>query len=115
MNFCIGKIQDLEPVQSGTSKLNKTWKKRLLILSIGTDASPLYQAYVLWTDLIDKADYKIGDKVKIEFDVLSRQYNNKWYTDLTAKKITVIEATKNIQEVINVDDQEDDFGEDLPF
>jgi len=40
-----------------------------------------------WGDKLNKGQLKIGNELKIDFDIEIREYNGKWYTDIKASKI----------------------------
>jgi hypothetical protein len=80
-----GKIQQLLPLQTGQGK-NGTWKKQEFILETG-DAYPKKVCIAVWGDKIDMSGFRPGDQVAVSFDVESREYNGRWYTDVKAWKI----------------------------
>ncbi len=80
-----GKIIQLLPVQTGQGK-NGTWKKQEFILETG-DTYPKKVCIAVWGDKIDLASFKTGEMVDVSFDVESREYNGRWYTDVKAWKI----------------------------
>jgi hypothetical protein len=41
----------------------------------------------MWGDKIDQFPVKEGDAVTVHFDIESREYNGRWYTDVKAWKI----------------------------
>jgi len=103
-----GTLNQLLPMQSGTSK-NGEWKKQDIIIE--TEGQyPKKVCISIWGEKINNDQLQIGNLLKIEFDIESREYNNKWYTDLKAWKIeTVSYDTKS---EINISNNED---EPLPF
>ncbi|RYF79095.1 MAG: DUF3127 domain-containing protein, partial [Chitinophagaceae bacterium] len=42
----------------------------------------------LWGDKIDENQLRIGNELNISFDVESREYNGRWYTDCKAWKVS---------------------------
>ena len=80
-----GKIIQLLPAQTGNGK-NGQWKKQEFILETG-DTYPKKVCIAVWGDKIDLASFKIGDALDVSFDVESREYNGKWYTDVKAWKV----------------------------
>ena len=80
-----GKIVQLLGVQTGQGK-NGTWKKQEFILETG-DQYPKKICIAVWGDKIDMSQYRIGDPVQVSFDVESREYNGRWYTDVKAWKV----------------------------
>lgn len=41
----------------------------------------------MWDKVIDTFNYKIGETITVSFDISSREYNGKWYTEAKAWKI----------------------------
>jgi hypothetical protein len=80
-----GKIIQLLTAQTGTGK-NGAWKKQEFILETG-DTYPKKVCIAVWGDKIDLGSFKMGDAVDVSFDVESREYNGKWYTDVKAWKL----------------------------
>ncbi len=80
-----GKIIQLLGVQTGQGK-NGTWKKQEFILETG-DTYPKKVCIAVWGDKIDMSQFRIGDPVQVSFDVESREYNGRWYTDVKAWKV----------------------------
>ena len=80
-----GKIIQLLPAQTGSGK-NGQWKKQEFILETG-DTYPKKVCIAVWGDKIDLASFKLGDALDVSFDVESREFNGKWYTDVKAWKV----------------------------
>lgn len=80
-----GKIVSLLPLQTGQGK-NGTWKKQEFILETG-DTYPKKVCIAVWGDKIDMGPVKPGVAVTVSFDVESREFNGRWYTDVKAWKI----------------------------
>jgi Domain of unknown function (DUF3127) len=80
-----GKIIQLLPAQEGQGK-NGTWKKQEFILETA-DTYPKKVCIAVWGDKIDVKSFKPGDAVDVSFDVESREFNGRWYTDVKAWKI----------------------------
>jgi Domain of unknown function (DUF3127) len=81
------KLVQLLPLQSGTGK-NGQWKKQDIIVE--TEATyPKKICVSVWGDKIDASQLQPGSLLKIDFDVESREYNSRWYTDVKAWKIEV--------------------------
>jgi hypothetical protein len=115
-----GKLVQLLPVQTGTGK-NGTWKKQDIILE--TEGQyPKKLCVAVWGDKIDTASLKIGDQLNVYFDVESREFNGKWYTDVKAWKIETGAAdAKNPKQDFPYEDKASDIPpppepeDDLPF
>ena len=110
------KLIQLLPLQTGTGK-NGEWKKQDIIVE--TDGQyPKKVCISIWGEKINEAQLQIGNLLKIDFDIESREYNSKWYTDIKAWKIDVLDtsaqnATDNhVDTAAFVPNSEDDV---LPF
>ena len=81
-----GKVDLLLPLQTGQGK-NGTWKKQEFVLLIeGT--YPKKVCFSLWGDKIDQANLKAVDQVQVSFDLESREYNGRLYTEAKAWKVS---------------------------
>lgn len=109
-----GKLIQLLGVQTGQGK-NGQWKKQEFVLETG-DTYPKKVCIAVWGDKIDMSQFRVGDPLQVSFDVESREYNGKWYTDVKAWKVVaqgnspVIDAPPTFNGPI---DQSPD--DDLPF
>ena len=64
------------------------WVKRDFVLETTGDKYPKKICFSAWGDKsAEIANYPSGAELKISFEVSSREYNGKWYTDLRAWKI----------------------------
>ena len=109
------KLIQLLPGQKGESK-NGHWKKQDII--VDTDGQyPKKVCVSIWGDKIKEDQLQVGNFLTISYELESREYNNKWYTDVKAFKIELINnpATIPLNNTFEntVDLTEDD--EDLPF
>ncbi len=105
----------LLPLQTGMGK-NGQWKKQDIIVE--TDGQyPKKVSVSIWGDKINETQLQIGNSLTISYELESREFNNKWYTDVKAFKIELINNHATIQTMDTfentVDLSEDD--EDLPF
>lgn len=80
-----GKILQMLPLQTGQGK-NGQWKKQDFILETG-DTYPKKVCIAVWGDKIDMRGVVPGAQVTVSFDVESREFNGRWYTDIRAWKI----------------------------
>ncbi|MBC7950023.1 MAG: DUF3127 domain-containing protein [Chitinophagaceae bacterium] len=110
-----GKLIQLLPLQTGTGK-NGQWKKQDIIIE--TDGQyPKKVCISIWGDKIDASQLQPGKMLNISFDVESREYNGRWYTDVKAWKIDASGASGSSDE--KTDDEFHDTAsssnDDLPF
>lgn len=79
------KLTQILPVESGMGK-NGEWKKQSIILE--TDGQyPKKVCITIWGDKVNPSLLQIGNNLTIDFDIESREYNGRWYTDVKAWKI----------------------------
>ena len=80
-----GKILKMLPLQTGTGK-NGEWKKQEYIIETeGQIARKV--CFNLWGDKISQFDLRENETVTVSFDLESREFNGRWYTDVRAWKI----------------------------
>lgn len=96
-----GKIFKVMPLESGEGK-NGTWKKQLLVIEIENGKYSKKVATTLWNDLTDNT-FQEGAEISIEFDVESREYNGKWYTDVKAWKINKNSSVQGVKQEVKED------------
>jgi hypothetical protein len=85
-----GKIVSLLPMQTGTGR-NGTWRKQEIILE--TEGQyPKKVCVAVWGERIDENQLRIGNNLKVDVDVESREYNGRWYTDVKAWRVEVVAA-----------------------
>ena len=113
------RLIQLLPLQTGAGK-NGEWKKQDIILE--TDGQyPKKVCFSVWGDKINVAQLQIGNQLIVDFDVESREFNGKWYTDLKAWKIelqggeVVAQPQTALPSRPPIDLQMDDDADGLPF
>ncbi|HLA53584.1 MAG TPA: DUF3127 domain-containing protein [Flavitalea sp.] len=109
------KLFQLLPLQTGTGK-NGQWKKQDIIVE--TEGQyPKKVCVSIWGDKIDAQKLKPGAMLTIDFDVESREYNGKWYTDVKAWKIDLASESGTIDPARNntYADSSPSDDESLPF
>jgi len=111
----VAKVIQLLPLQTGTGK-NGVWKKQDIVVE--TDGQyPKKVCISVWGDKINPGHLTVGNKLKIDFDVESREYNSRWYTDVKAWKVEVVGAGDKQDEFHIPDDEPIPSGgnDDIPF
>ena len=83
-----GRIARKLPVQQGTSARG-AWAKQEFIFEYQEGNFPSQICMNVWGEdkVRDLDKYQVGDKVKIAFNLSSREYNGRWYTDVRAWRI----------------------------
>ena len=106
------KLIQVLPIQTGTGK-NGQWKKQDIIVE--TEGQyPKKICISIWGDKIDEKQLQTGNNFKIDFDVESREFNGRWYTDVKAWKIELAGAPAQTGQADTYFD-EVQGNEDLPF
>lgn len=80
-----GKIIQVLEKQTGEGK-NGPWSKQEYVIET-PGQYPKKVCFNLWGDKIAQFNLKVGEDVQVSFDVESREYNGKWYTDVKAWNI----------------------------
>ena len=111
------KLVQLLPLQTGNGK-NGQWKKQDIIVE--TEGTyPKKVCISIWGDKINDAVLKTGSMLNISFDVESREYNGRWYTDVKAWKIEPAGDAGTVDRIPedDVHFEEGNMGDggDLPF
>jgi hypothetical protein len=119
-----GKVIQILSEQTGTGK-NGQWYRQDFVI----ETEEQYPRKVCFSAWGEKAsvikDLKAGTSVKVSFNVESREFNGKWYTDLRLWKIEMQEQASNASvtgnnadaglEPLSADDSEGTADNDLPF
>jgi hypothetical protein len=85
-----GKLIQLLQPQTGEGK-NGPWKKQEIIIEI-PGQYPKNVCIAIWGDKINESQLQVGNELNVSFDIESREFNNRWYTDIKAWKIEVSSA-----------------------
>ena len=83
-----GRIARKLNVQTGTSTRG-AWAKQEFIFEYQEGSFPSQVCMNVWgEDKVKELEkYQVGDKVKVSFNLSSREYNGRWYTDVRAWRI----------------------------
>ncbi|MFK8052176.1 MAG: DUF3127 domain-containing protein [Woeseiaceae bacterium] len=114
----VGKIINALEEKSGTSSRGG-WRKQEYVIEIPGDY-PKQVCFMVWGDKIDQFNISVGESLTVHFDLESREYNGRWYTDVKAWRVERPEAQN-----AGIPDQEmpppiDEpptpvFDDDIPF
>jgi len=77
------------PETSGVSKAGNQWKKKEYVLENTDSQYPRKVAFTCFGDNADKINLQVGQVATVYFDIESREYNGRWYTDLRAWRADV--------------------------
>ncbi len=79
------KLIQLLPIQTGTGK-NGEWKRQDIVVE--TDGQyPKKVCISIWGEKINEQQLVVGNSLTIDFDIESREFSGRWYTDLKAWKV----------------------------
>lgn len=78
-----GKIILKLQLQEGTSKAGNPWKKQEYVLETLSNY-PRKVKFDFFGDRVDQFPLEVGDEVTVSFDLESREFNGRWYTDVRA-------------------------------
>jgi hypothetical protein len=123
-----GRITRKLNVQTGTSARG-SWSKQEFILEYQEGNFPTQVCLNVWGDdkVRDLEKYQVGDKVKVSFNLSSREFNGRWYTDVRAWRIEPAGAPAPTYTpsqptpapvpapMPTADDMSSPFEDDLPF
>lgn len=80
-----GKIIQSLPKVEGVSKAGNAWKKKEYVLET-QETYPKKVFFNFFGDRVDQFPLEVGEDVIISFDIESREFNGRWYTDIRAWK-----------------------------
>ena len=86
----IGKLVQVLTIQTGTGR-NGEWKKQDIILE--TDGQyPKKVCVSIWGDRINEQQLAVGNNLKLEIEIESKEFSGRWYTELKAWRIELAAA-----------------------
>jgi hypothetical protein len=115
-----GTLRQKLGVQSGTSARGQ-WAKQEFILEFPDGNFTAQACFTAWgQEKVAELDkYQVGDKVKVSFNLKSREYNGRWYNDLQVWRIAPAGAAQQPAyeaPAPTLDDMPaDNPADDLPF
>ncbi len=77
-----GRVIQALPEVSGISKAGNAWKKKEYVIENNEGQFPRKIAFTCFGDNADKINLQVGQDVTIYFDIESREFNGRWYTDI---------------------------------
>ena len=118
-----GKIIQTLPLATGEGK-NGPWKKQEYILET-LENYPKKVCFNVWGEKVDQFAIKDEETITLHFDLESREFNGRWYTDVKAWRVdrnigATPQGTQNPanQQQPQMQQQPADFSDmddDLPF
>lgn len=79
-----GVVKSVMPTQNGTSKSGKEWQKREFIIEETVGNYPNSMVITAFGDRVEKLNtLRVGDRVTARFDTQAREYNGRYFTNIT--------------------------------
>lgn len=82
-----GKIIAVLPAQGGVSKTGNEWKKQEYVLETFDQYPRKVCFQIFGNDKIEQAAIQAGEDLTVYFDIDSREYNGRWFTNINAWKV----------------------------
>ena len=86
-----GKVMNVLPTQSGNGK-NGEWVKNFFVIQTQGEYPKMVCFSVMGRDRWEKMNIQVGMTYNVSFDVESREWNGKYFTDLSAWKAVNLDA-----------------------
>ncbi len=92
-NEIIGRLFKFAGEKTGQGQ-NGPWINLTVVFETTTDRFPKKVALQFWGDRATEIkNFQPGDELRVSFDIESREYQDKWYTDARVWKVERIGAT----------------------
>lgn len=88
-------IRDLGQLE-GVSKAGNPWKKHEWVLET-QGQYPRKIKFTVFGDRVNTITFELGKSYNVQVDVESREFNERWYTDLTAYAARPLENVGTVQ------------------
>lgn len=99
-----GRLIQVLPLQSGTSKSGNGWSKQEFVIET-EEQFPKKVCFTLFGDKVSLLNgLSAGDQIDISFNLESREFNGKWYSNINAWKLNPVVAQGNKTPSYSVDD-----------
>ncbi len=110
-----GKIINVLEEKSGTSARGP-WRKQEYVIEIPGDY-PKQVCFMVWGDKIDQFNVQQDEELTVHFDLESREYNGRWYTDVKAWRVERGDTKGDPQETPPPPNEAPpaNFDDDIPF
>lgn len=115
--YTIGKVAEQGPIAEGTSSNGNTWQRMTLVLDVQVGQYTKKMAFQVSTGNVPGVmAFKVGDKVEVSWDIVSREWTNKdgvrsWFTQADLRSIKAAEVV--MESAMNEPSVAED--DDLPF
>jgi hypothetical protein len=115
-----GKIIKIMPETNGTSKAGKPWVKQEFVIETQEQFPRKVMMSVMGEKVQELKKFSVGNDIKASLNIESREYNERWYTDVRAWKIEGNGGGSSAPQEAFYPDQDPTFtadsaSDDLPF
>ncbi len=110
-----GKVSVINTLEKGVSKAGKDWQKQSFVIDTGAEYNPLICFGVFGEDKCKDliTPLTVGQEIEVSFNLSSREFKGKYYTQADCWRISAVGSTPSAQEVAEV--MADEPRDDLPF
>lgn len=99
-----GRLIQILPLQTGTSKSGNSWSKQDFVIET-EEQFPKKVCFTLFGDKVSLLNgLSAGDQIDVSFNLESREFNGKWYSNINAWKINPVIPQGNQTPAYSVDD-----------
>lgn len=82
-----GTVTSASAIESGTSASGKEWKRKTVVVTESEGQYPKSLAFTLMKPELVDIKFSKNEPVTIHGNVESKEYNGKWFTNVTAWKV----------------------------
>lgn len=108
-----GKIIHILPEKSGTSARGPWRKQEYVIETPGQ--YPRQVCFMVWGDKIDEFRIEEGQHLTVHFDLESREYNGRWYTDVKAWRVEPAGRDGDPGDIPDLQEEPPAYDDEPPF
>ena len=91
-----GKIIFALPAKSGLKKNGESWKSQEFVIENTEGQYPKKMCFnVFGEDKIKSFDIKLGEELKVSFDIDAKQWQDRWFNSINAWKVEKVGAPSN--------------------
>ena len=88
MSFAVtGKVKEVLQAKHGVSASGKEWETQEFVLTTDDNYPCDICFRIFGHDKIEECNVKAGESLQVFFDVKSRGYNGRWFTDVNVWKV----------------------------
>lgn len=91
-----GKLKTKLNKVSGTSKSGKDWEKQDFVLETNADYNSEICVAAFGETMKELQNIKEGDNLEVNLNISSKEFNGKYYHNITAWKITPLNEEKQV-------------------